>query len=344
MSSEKIDYLLDDNKINNQTYACISLITPVTLKGCSKYLLKCRGVYGNEDRAIDRCKELNKKDPTFGVYKIDLGKWIAWKDNAEENEDPNDELNELMKLYKKERSESKLLHEKRKEELKKKKDIQETTQESTQKSTQESTQESTENKNEDNIPENVKKISYLTEDDEISGQKFYCISFLTPDQLENKDNASKFTVRGFKIRGMFNNEEDAKEHCSKLHKADQNHNIYVASMGHWVSWSDNTDNAEDFEYANKDLNNLMKSHKENQEKARQFTAEQKQQMMNESLNTIKKNDKVSNIVNEIIDESFEEDINLEELGNEDTNLEDVNKELEDARKMYEKLLKEEKNK
>ena len=44
MSSEKIDYLLDDNKINNQTYACMSLITPATLKGCSKYLLKCRKV------------------------------------------------------------------------------------------------------------------------------------------------------------------------------------------------------------------------------------------------------------------------------------------------------------
>merc|ERR1712146_593833 len=192
--------------------------------------------------------------------------------------------------------------------------------------TQKVTQEVAEDKSEDIIPENVKKISYLTEDDEISGQKFYCISFLTADQLENKEDASSF-----KVRGMFNNEEDAKEHCSKLHKGDQNHNIYVAPMGHWVSWSDNTENAEDFEYANKDLNNLMKSHKENQEKARQFTAEQKQQMMNESLNTMKKDDKVSNIVSEIIDESFEEDINLQELGNEDTNLEDVNKELEEAR-------------
>ena len=88
MSSEKTDYLSDDVKIHNQSFACMSLITPSTLKGCSKYLLKCRGVYGNEDRAIDRCKELNKKDPTFGVYKVDVGKWIAWKDNAKEGEDP----------------------------------------------------------------------------------------------------------------------------------------------------------------------------------------------------------------------------------------------------------------
>ena len=44
-------------------------------------------------------------------------------------------------------------------------------------------------------------------------------------------------------------------------------------MGHWVSWSINTENAEDFEYSNKDLNNLMKAHKENQEKAAQFNNE-----------------------------------------------------------------------
>ena len=334
MSSKKPDYLIDDVKIHNQTFACMSLITPVTLKGCSKHLLKCRGVYGNENRAVDRCKELNEKDPTFGVYKVDVGKWIAWKDNVKEGEDPNDELNELMKLYKKERSESKLIHEKRKQELQKK-------QETTTEVVQETVQETELKDDTESVPENAKKISYLTEDDEISGQKFYCISFLTPEQLENKEAASNFSVRGFKIRGMFNTEDDAKEHCSKLHKSDQSHNIYVAQLGHWVSWADNTENAEDFEYSNKDLNNLMKSHKENQQKAKEFTAEQKQNMMNESLNTLKKDENVSDIVSEIIEESFEEEINVEELNNQDTNLDEVNKELEEARKMYKKLLEEE---
>ena len=59
----------------------------------------------------------------------------------------------------------------------------------------------------------------MKEDDEINGQLYYCISFLTPQQLENEENAKKFNVRGFlKIRGMFSNEESAKEHCIKLHK------------------------------------------------------------------------------------------------------------------------------
>ena len=335
--SSNINYLVDDEKIHNQNFACISIITPFKLKGCNKYLIKCRGVYGNEIRTEDECKKLNKKDPTFDVYKVSVGEWIPWKDNCKVNEDPSSELNELMMYYLKERDNSKLLHEKRKEELKKGQvnDFQDTKKNNTDE----------EIKNDEDINfENYKKISYLKEDDEINGQLYYCISFLTPQQLENDENAKKFNVRGFKIRGMFSNEESAKEHCIKLHNLDPNHNIYVAQTGHWVSWSDNTENAEDFEYSNKDLNNLMKAHKENQEKAAQFNNEQKQKMMNESLDSFKKSDNVSNIVNEIIEESFDEDINLEELINQEDNLDDINKELNEARKMYEKLLKEEKKK
>ena len=336
--SSNINYLIDDEKIHNQNFACISIITPYKLKGCSKYLIKCRGVYGNEIRTEDECKKLNKKDPSFDVYKVSVGEWIAWKDNCDVNEDPRNELNELMMNYNKERDESKTLHEKRKEQLKTGKLINEDFNKNNVEDIK-----NDETKEEISL-ENHKKISYLKEDDEINGQLFYCISFLTPEQLENNEIEKKFNVRGFKIRGMFSNEESAKEHCRKLHKLDHSHNIYIAKMGHWVSWSDNTENAEDFEYSNKDLNNLMKAHKENQEKAAQFNNEQKQKMMNESLVSLKRNDNVSNIVNEIIEDTCDEDINLNELLNDEDNLDDINKELNEARKMYEKLLKEEKKK
>ena len=336
--SSKIDYLLDDEIIHNQSFACISFITPSTLKGCDKYLIKCRGVYGNEMRTDDECKKLNEKDPSFGVYKVSVGKWIAWKDNCKVDEDPNEELNELMMYYNEERNKSKILHERRKEQLKKGE------LKSVEPLEEKIDEVKTEEVKEDLNLEKYKKINYLKEDDDISGQLFYCISFLTPEQLENKDNNKKFSVRGFKIRGMFSNEENAKEHCSKLNKLDSNHNIYIGKIGHWVSWSDNIENAEDFEYSNKDLNNLMKSHKENQEKAAQFNNEQKEKMMNESLDSLKKSDSVSNIVNEIIEDTFDEDINLDELLNHEDNLDDINKELEEARKMYDKLLKEEKKK
>tara|TARA_Y200000002_G_C22629179_1_gene641672 strand:+ start:67 stop:1074 length:1008 start_codon:yes stop_codon:yes gene_type:complete len=333
--SSNINYLIDDEKIHNQNFACISIITPYKVKGCKKYLIKCRGIYGNETRTEDECRKLNQKDPSFDVYKVSVGQWIAWKDKHDVNEDTINELNELMRLYKNERDGSKLIHEKRKEQLKKG-EINNT----------EVFKNEDEIKIDDEIVEkkNYNKISYLKEDEQIGGQLFYCISFLTPEQLENSENKEKFKVRGFKIRGMFSNEENAKQHCIKLHKLDPYHNIYIAQTGHWVSWSDNIENAEDFEYSNKDLNNLMKSHKENQEKASLFNSELKNNMMNESLNSLKKNENVSNLVNEIIEDSFDEEFNLEGLECNDDNLDELNKELSEARKMYEKLLKEEKKK
>ena len=342
MSSQKPDYLVDDSQINNQTFACVSLITPATLKGCSKHLLKVRGVYGNKQRAEDRCKEIHAKDSTFGVYVVDVGKWIAWSDD--QNVDANSSLNELMELYKEERSNSKLLHEKRKEELKNNpistSNAKLTNAEETS-TVDNSTVTIEENVTEESSTEQ-KKISYLKEDDEISNQKYYCVSFLTPDQLEDTDAAKQFSVRGFKVRGMFNNEDDAKAHCAKLHNNDKNHNIYVANMGHWVNWNDNTENAEDFEYSNKDLNKLMKAHKENQEKAKEFSEEQKKQLMNESMSNLENTTNVSSIVNEIIEETCDEDIDIDEITkqSEDMNLKEVDKELEEAKKLYDKLLKE----
>ena len=86
---------------------------------------------------------------------------------------------------------------------------------------------------------------------------------------------------------------------------------------------DNSENAEDFEYANNDLNNLMKAHKENQEKVKMFNSVENQTLKNKDDK--EKDELLSELVNESLDE-----------GN-------LNKELEDARKKYENMLKEENN-
>ena len=121
---------------------------------------------------------------------------------------------------------------------------------------------------------------------------------------------------------MYNNEDDAKERCKNLYNVESTVNTYVGNIGHWVAWEDNSDNAEDFEYANDELNNLMKAHKENQEKLKLFNKSE-----NVNLNNNKNKDI---LLNEIIDESLDE--------------KNLNSELEDAKKKYEMRLNEERNK
>ena len=76
--------------------------------------------------------------------------------------------------------------------------------------------------------------------------------------------------------------------------------------------------------------------------------QEKNNMMKESLNNMKTDRKVESIVNEVIEESFDEDIPQVEntQSNDDSesseDLEDITKELEDAKKLYEEMLKEQK--
>jgi len=345
--STKIDYLNDDVSIPNQQWACVSFITPELVKGCDKRFINVRGVYGVKERAEDRCKELHKIDSTYGVYTVEVGKWIAWLDDQKSNLDANDELNNLMKVYKKERSESNVNYEKRKERMKsskKENDIKDLIEPVVKEE-----DIMIKAKSEEVVIENKgKEIKYLKEDDPIHNQRYYCVSFLTPEQLENK--STNFKVRGFKIRGMFEKEEEAKEMCTKLYDTDQDNNIFVADIGHWVSWSNNIENVKNVEYANKDLNNLIKATNENQEKAKQMLEDEKNNAMKESLDNVGGNKKLDGIVNELIDESFDEEVNLSQVdklhstnSSEDEDLDNVSQELEDARKLYEKMLKDQKN-
>ena len=128
-------------------------------------------------------------------------------------------------------------------------------------------------------------------------------------------------------------------------ETDLNNNIFVADIGHWVSWSNNTDNVKDVEYANKDLNKLIRATNENQEKARKMMEDEKNNLMKNSLQNVKNDKKIGGIVNEIIDESFDEDVTLSQVeksesSDSDNELDDVSKELEEAKKLYEKMLKE----
>ena len=348
--STETDYLIDDTPIHNQIWACVSFITPELVKGCNGRFIKIRGVYGVRERAEDRCKELHKQDSTYGVYVVEVGKWIAWLDDQKSNLDANNELNKLMKLYKKERSDANSNYEKRKERMKsskKEEDITDLMEAVTVEDTK--SEDVVKAKSEDVVIENKgKEIKYLKEDDPIHNQKYYCVSFLTPEQLEDETNT--FKVRGFKIRGMYEKEEEAKEMCKKLYSTDQDNNIFVADIGHWVSWSNSTDNVNDIEYANKDLNKLIKATNENQEKAKKMLEEEKNSAMKASLGNVNNDKKIDGIVNEIIDESFDEDVTLSQVESIETgnsseseeDLDNVTQELEEAKKLYDKMLKEQK--
>jgi hypothetical protein len=124
------------------------------------------------------------------------------------------------------------------------------------------------------------KSDFLTEDNLLpSNQKFVCMSFLKPQKEDNT------TLSGIKIRGVFEEYNDACKHAKKLQECDPYHHVFVGEMGKWLPHDPDPDSkyVKDFEYANEQLNNMMKSYVDNQEKAKLFHEQRKNDMVRKNI-------------------------------------------------------------
>ena len=85
-------------------------------------------------------------------------------------------------------------------------------------------------------------------------------------QLNEKydtNNDFKTSVRGVKIRGTYNTLQEAQIRAKVLQKLDDSFHVFVGQVGFWLPWDPEADNVEGQEYADEELNNLMKKYQEN---------------------------------------------------------------------------------
>lgn len=104
--------------------------------------------------------------------------------------------------------------------------------------------------------------------------------FLFKNQVQLEDefyakNDFRTTVRGLKIRGAYSTREEAESRAKKLQKMDADHNIFVGQVGKWLPWDPSPSAIQDQEYAEDQLNTLMKKYKENEEAREIFHKEQR---------------------------------------------------------------------
>jgi hypothetical protein len=94
------------------------------------------------------------------------------------------------------------------------------------------------------------------------------------DEFYAKNNFQT-SMRGLKIRGSYGQKEEAEVRAKKLQKMDPDHNIYVGQVGKWLPWDPSPSAIPDQEYAEDQLNTLMKKYKENEEAREVFHKEQR---------------------------------------------------------------------
>jgi hypothetical protein len=98
------------------------------------------------------------------------------------------------------------------------------------------------------------------------------------EALFHEKNNFQTSIRGLKVRGVFDSMREAEVRSQVLKRMDNKFHVYVAQVGCWCPWSPNPDDITDQEYAETNLNTLMKNYKENQDKKDLFFEERKRDL------------------------------------------------------------------
>jgi len=99
---KEIDYLTEDKPIQGQLFACLTIIGPNMPQKCKVWGAKIRGCYADLETAKQRAKRLQKSDPQYHVFVVEVGKFFPIAIDPNEIGDveySNPMLNELVKNY-----------------------------------------------------------------------------------------------------------------------------------------------------------------------------------------------------------------------------------------------------
>ena len=66
----------DYTTVPGQVFACLSIIGPEAPQRNDKFGIKIRGAFATRDEAANHAKRLQKEDPTFDIYVVDMYKWL----------------------------------------------------------------------------------------------------------------------------------------------------------------------------------------------------------------------------------------------------------------------------
>jgi len=158
------------------------------------------------------------------------------------------------------------------------------------------------------------KKDYLSVDASIPGQNYVCMSFVDPEEIiKNKEafktakflqsyskdkglkfedyiykyseelerdfdekNEYKTSMRGVKVRGVYNTKEEAENKAKSLSRTDSTFNVFVGQVGYWLPWDPCADNVDKEVFQDEQLNQLMEGYEKNNINREIFYEELKQ--------------------------------------------------------------------
>ncbi len=108
----------DYTTVPGQVFACLSIIGPEAPQKNDKFGIKIRGAFTTRDEAANHAKRLQKEDPTFDIYVVDMYKWLLIPPDPTKIEDvhyTNEKLEEIMSGYKENQAQAARMFQERKQ-------------------------------------------------------------------------------------------------------------------------------------------------------------------------------------------------------------------------------------
>ena len=111
----------DTFKINGQNYALVSFVSPESNQKIKEGIgMKIKGVFDKLDEAKEHAEKLQKLDPTFDIYVVEMYSWLLVPPNPDLVSDQvnvDQKLNDIIVGHKESQLKSKMYFEERKREL-----------------------------------------------------------------------------------------------------------------------------------------------------------------------------------------------------------------------------------
>ena len=89
-----------------------------------------------------------------------------------------------------------------------------------------------------------------------------------------EQNKFQTTVRGVKVRGVFDTYREAEVRSKVLQRMDRSFHVFVGQVGYWLPWDPDANEIENQEYLENELNNLVHKYKENEHQRDNYYSQQ----------------------------------------------------------------------
>lgn len=104
----------------------------------------------------------------------------------------------------------------------------------------------------------------------------------------DEQNDFQTSIRGLKVRGVFDTRQAAEDRAKKLSLRDSAFHTFVGQVGYWLPWDPNADKVESEIFQNSQLNNMMEKYQENNVNRDIFYEEQKRDRIKSAQEEVRK--------------------------------------------------------